>query len=104
MGLVSEIAKVAGVSVHNEGSMELISAVDIPVFLEAVKARHTYIILGLEGFLIENKNLIPEMNAIADFSSSAENPDCDGTIIKAVDFLARVGRSDLYYDIILGKR
>lgn len=67
MGLISEIAKAAKIPVDEDSSMELISAEHVFLFLETIRKLQKYRVVGLEGFRMRGNQLIPEMDAIADF-------------------------------------
>lgn len=101
MGLVAKIARDAGISVRHTASMELISAKDLAAFLEAARTRQAYIV-GLEGFRSAEGQIIPDMDAIADFTALADAPDgAERTIAEALRFLSEVKSPDLFYDVIV---
>lgn len=102
MGLIAEIARSVGVGVHQSGPTELVSGADLIKLLGAVRSRGMSV-LGLEGFRIVGGRLVPEMNAIADFSTISGSADSEETVAEALRFISRVGEPDLLYDVTFGE-
>jgi hypothetical protein len=68
MGLVDRISKLAGISVVQRGSVTLVES-EAAEFIIYFCERENIPILGVDGFRMSDRNLIPDMSAIADFSS-----------------------------------
>lgn len=100
MGLIAEVAYPVGIGVRHSGQMELVAAADLVRFLEAVRARDLRV-LGLEGFRIIGSSLVPDMDAIADFSSIGRSATNAETVDEALQFLSNVEEPDLFYEITL---
>lgn len=100
MGLIAEIANSVGVRVRLSGQTELVAAADLVAFLEAVRSRELCV-LGLEGFRVVEGSLVPEMDAIADFSTLSSSAASEHSVAEALQFLSAVGAPDLYYDVTL---
>ena len=101
MGLIAEIASSVGVGVHHSGQTELVAATDLVRFLEAVRARDLRV-LGLEGFRVVGSSLVPDMDAIADFSLITGSATSEDTVDEALRFLSDMQAPDLYYEVIFG--
>ncbi len=100
MGLALRIAKKAHINVHRIGNMELIACRDMLSFLDAARDQGICI-LGVEGFRLEGTSIIPDMGALADFSSIHENPaSCERTIIEAKQFILSIAGMDLYFEVV----
>jgi hypothetical protein len=97
MGITTEIAGLAGVRIVQFNTEELIDSKDMYLFLRAVKSRGERI-LGIEGFFIRDQKLIPDMNAIADFSSIAHVKDSD-SVLEAQHFLKSLDDQDRCFEI-----
>ena len=98
MGLTSEIAHLVGVKTVNANGMNLVSADDMDKFLDAVNQRGARI-LGIDGYFVQGENVIPDMDAIADFSDFAGAEIAD-TVSASQLFLASLHKkSDLCFDI-----
>lgn len=102
MGLVAQIASSVGISVRHSGQAELVAAADAVRFLEEVLSRDLCV-LGLEGFRVVGDRLVPDMDAIADFSSIAGGESSRETVVEALRFLSNVRESDLFFDVTLGE-
>jgi hypothetical protein len=102
MGLISDIARSAGIAVYQSGPTELVSSVDLAKFLDTVRSRGICV-SGLEGFRIVGDRLVPDMDAIADFSSIATSGDCEGTVAEALRFLSDVGEPELLFEVMLNE-
>ncbi len=100
MGLVAQIAASVDINVHQSSHTELIAAADIVRFLEAVRSRDISV-LGLEGFHMVEGRLVPDMDAIADFSSFSGGVSSEEVVAEALRFLASVRGLDLLYDVTL---
>jgi hypothetical protein len=100
VGLIAEIAFSLGIDVRYSGSTELVGASDIVRCLEALRGRNVRI-LGLEGFRISGSHVVPEMNAIADFSVMNDRGTALSSVDEAVRFVSEFGDPDLFYEVIL---
>jgi hypothetical protein len=100
MGLIAEIAISVGIGVHVSGQAELVGSADLAKFLQGVRTRRLRV-LGLEGFRIVGSSLVPNMDAIADFSSIAQSASSEDTVDEALRFLSEVKGSDLLYEVTL---
>ena len=98
MGMISEIASSVGIGVRHSGQMELVAASDLARFLEAARARNARI-LGLEGFRFIGNGIVPDMNAIADFSSIVDSAANVETVDEALQFLSHVNERGLFYEV-----
>ncbi|WP_243350389.1 hypothetical protein [Stenotrophomonas acidaminiphila] len=92
MGLVEKIASRAGLMVERRGSLRPIQSVDALAFLDQCEAEG-FRVLGIEGFARKQGALIPDMDAIADFSDA---PGC--SILEAKRSVAEVHASSLMLD------
>jgi hypothetical protein len=97
MGLTSELAHAAGVSVHRSGSLELISATDADRLLDQV-ARAGVRVLGFEGFRVTSGGTRPDMSAIADLS---DGEDSAASIEEARAVISQIGATDLFLEFTL---
>ena len=104
MGLVGSVAKDAGICIYGEDPIELISTNDMPKFLEAIRKNSDYLILGLEGFKIFKDKIVPDMDAIADFSALLASDDSATTVQAAYKFLSAVMNKDLFFYLTLHPR
>lgn len=95
MGLVEKIASRAGLTVEKRGSLRLIQSVDASAFLDACDAEGLRI-LGIEGFFRKQDALVPDMDAIADFSDAS---GC--SILDARKFVAEVKSPSLMLDFAI---
>jgi hypothetical protein len=86
MGLAAEIAEAHGVPVCRDGSMEFIALANALSFIQALRSRGI-IIYGIEGFHLRGGYVIPDMDAIGDFSGSLT---ADETALYAMDFVDSV--------------
>ncbi len=102
MGLIAEIAYSVGIGVRHSGQTELVAAADLVRFLEAARARDLRV-LGLEGFRIVGSSLVPDMDAIADFSSIGGSATSAETVDEALQFLLNVGEPALFYEVTFGE-
>jgi hypothetical protein len=98
LGLTAEIGSSAGVVVHRVGQTELVAAADLACFLHAVRDSNLHV-LGLEGFRIDGGNLVPDMDAIADFSSMAGSAPSVDTVAEALRFISEVAGPKLYFEL-----
>ncbi len=95
MGLTAEIAKSVGVNVRINGSEELISAKDMETFLDETEDRKQRI-LGIEGFMCDGENRVPDMSAIADLSNLNTS---SASIAEARRFLRSLGGGERFFEI-----
>jgi hypothetical protein len=101
MGLVAYLAELADVAVERVGALELVASKDVDAFLQAVKRRRA-VVIGIEGFRIRGNQVIPDMNAIADFSDELLDSETSAaTIEMASRFLHEVAAPDVYFDFVL---
>ena len=98
MGLIAELASSVGISIRQCGQMELIAASDLVQILEAAR-KHNARVLGLEGFHIVGNSIVPDMDAIADFSSMIDSTTNVETVDQALHFLSNVKEADLFYEV-----
>src|SRR5689334_22585026 len=68
MGLINTLAAVSHVKILSRGGSNLIKSDDTSALLRAALS-HKVVVIGIEGFHIVDDKLIPDMNAIADFSA-----------------------------------
>jgi hypothetical protein len=78
--------------------MDLIAAADLVRFLEGARARELRV-AGLEGFCVVGSSIVPDMDAIADFSSIAGTAASAATVDEALHFIAEAERADLFYEV-----
>jgi hypothetical protein len=102
MGLIAEIAYSVGIGVRHSCQTELVAAAELVRFLEAVRARDLRV-LGLEGFRIVGSSLVPDMDAIADFSSIGGSATNAETVDEALLFISNVGEPDLFFEVTFGE-
>lgn len=68
MGLVEEIADQIGIPLTRRGSLILVSADNALKLLDGCESVGLRI-LGVEGFQVRESSIVPDMDAIADFSN-----------------------------------
>ncbi len=101
MGFTTRVASGLGLKVVQRSSLELVSAPDARRIL-LVCEEEKIAVFGLEGFRIEGGATVPEMDAIADFSSSfvaTPNPFRE-TIAAARRFLDAMSDPTLLFDLV----
>jgi len=81
--------------------MELIAFNDVENFIIALHARNI-IVLGIEGFHIVDDAVIPDMNAIADFSTTSK--ESDRSISDVRRFVRNVGNASVFFDFTIETR
>lgn len=94
MGLIEEVADRAGIQLTERGSLVLVSAGDAMRLLDACESAGLRI-LGIEGFQVKENSLVPDMDAIADFSSTAS---AFSSILEARRFVNVVSSRELVLD------
>ncbi len=99
MGLTLILGRNAGIKIQEIGGLALIAFADTQVFLDACVAAGV-LILGVEGFYLNNAQVRPEMGAIADFSQIKDSKD---SVLEARSFIEAAGRPDMFFDFTLSK-
>lgn len=101
MGFTTRVASGLGLTVVQRGSLDLVSAADARRLLLVCEAQDVAV-LGLEGFRIDGNAIVPEMDAIADYSSSFRgSPDrARETIASARRFLDAMTDSTLLFELV----
>jgi hypothetical protein len=101
MGLVEDTACLIGLPVLHVASLDLVSASDVDAIASAILGRGIPI-LGLEGFVVSDGEAMPDMNAIADFSSCLGQSEWQAETLKSLStFLRSVGNPKLMFEIVL---
>lgn len=100
MDLVEEVERSANIKATVRGGLRLISFHDIPAFLEAV-SEAGFVIIGIEGFILVEHAIRPDMNAIADFS---ELTDSARSVEEAQRFFDEISHSKKHFDFVLRER
>jgi hypothetical protein len=98
MGLKELIAITAQVQIHKIDSMELIASMDMQRFLKIARKKNATL-LGLEGFLLFEDKIIPDMGAIADFSEVIDNGKMEN-YSSALQFLLLLKNKNLFFDVV----
>lgn len=101
MGFTTRVASGLGLTVVQRGSLDLVSAADARRLLLVCEEEEVPV-LGLEGFRVEGTAIVPEMAAIADYSSSFRgSPDrARETIASARRFLDSMTDSALLFELV----
>jgi len=103
MGLVAAIAHRLGLAVLQRGSLELLHlSAARKVVAACIEERAA--VLGIEGFRIRAAQTVPDMQAIADFSTLAELPWSDRvarSVAEARAFLDAMNDPELLFDLAL---
>jgi hypothetical protein len=97
MESVSDIARRARVNVLYLGALELVSARDAFAFLQAADAAGVQVI-GIEGFPVENEVVMPDLDAIADYSDGL---DPAVSIDAAKRFIEKVAQPDHWFEFTI---
>ncbi|MES1189700.1 MAG: hypothetical protein ABUS47_01350 [Steroidobacter sp.] len=100
MGLVAELAKVINIQVITKGSLDLVAMKDVNALLDEAMSRRL-LVVGIEGFHIRDEQVMPDMNAIADFSANihSDNP-VNASIHQSLRFVREVGDAEMYFDFV----
>lgn len=99
MGLNLALGRRAGVRFREAGALQLVSFADTQAFLDACEDSRV-LVLGIEGFYLENAQARPDMDAIADFSQIS---DCEESVREARSFIEAVGRPEMLFDFALSE-
>lgn len=97
MGLIEQIAELGGVNTFKHGSLVLIACEDATAFLDACKAASARVV-GIEGFWLRGASVVPDMDAIADFSAVES---VLVSVLEAKRFVENVGSRGLMLDFSL---
>lgn len=97
LSLTDEVARRAEISVRWAHGLFLVEATDAAAFLDACLAAEV-VVLGIEGFLVDENHVVPQMGAIADFSGI---DDVRKTNRAARDFVAEVGTPGMFFEFVL---
>lgn len=99
MGLSEKIAERVGVNIAKYGSLRVLTCHDAAVFLDGCEAAGVRV-LGIEGFLIREDSVVPDMNVIADFSDISSASE---SILEARRFIKDVLRHGLMLEFSLSQ-
>lgn len=101
MGFTTRVASGLGLKVVQRGSLDLVSAADARRLLLVCEEEEVPV-LGLEGFRVEGTAIVPEMAAIADYSSSFRGSAdrARETIASACRFLDSMTDSTLLFELV----
>jgi hypothetical protein len=97
MGQVRELADRVCLRYRSAGGLTLFETAEAYRFLDACLAEGK-IVLGIEGFYIDGKQVVPEMGAIADFSDVSSSGE---SIMEGRAFLGKVGALGLLFEFTL---
>jgi len=97
MGLAKQIADKYGVEILERPNSELVASKNFTSFLAACKEEGA-VIIGIEGFRLEGKTIIPEMGAIADFSDLRSS---EASASEATRFFLEVNDDSLFYNFTI---
>jgi hypothetical protein len=97
MELTEEIAGMVGIDVRRIGGLDLISFRDAGRFLDACSSAEV-LVVGIEGFFLEGRQVRPDMSAIADFSRIE---DARASVDEAKSFVKMLRSNDLLLDFTL---
>jgi hypothetical protein len=101
MGLTADVAARLGIEMRKAGSLELIRAVDADRFASAVQEMDL-VIIGIEGFHEDGGHDVPDMSAIADFSTVLEDPERVALGVRgARQFFSDVSDASMWLDFVL---
>lgn len=101
MRSILDIAESAGVTVTMHANTELIAIEDAERFVHALE-RHGLIILGFDGFFLDDPYIIPDMDMIADFSSLYREADAaQRSVAAAIRILRSAGKPGHYFDFVV---
>lgn len=94
MGLTKELGRLAGVTVARFGGLMLVESGEAEKLLDFLEG-YDVLILGIEGFFVIDQVIVPDMNAIADFSSLRSPSE---SVREARMFVKAVAKRDLFLD------
>jgi hypothetical protein len=106
MGLVSEIAGRLGLTVLSRAGMELVSLEAARNILRACEGESA-LVLGVEGFHLANDSVVPDMEALADFSGASHLPASEriaSSVADALTFLDAMSDRKLLFDLTLTRQ
>lgn len=96
MGLEADAARLAGVRTVDRGFATLVESTDA---LRIVDVCHDqeFTILGIDGFLLRGSSVVPDMDAIADFSGASWQQ----SMVLAKQFISATKRPGLWYEFVV---
>jgi len=97
MGLIQMLADEVDVRVVIRGASCLLPFEGMNAVLEACRKKGIKV-LGIEGFWPKGDALVPEMDAIADFSDQESSLD---SITDAIRFIRVAGKTGMLFDLII---
>jgi hypothetical protein len=97
--IIRSVANDERVPIMYRSGLDLVSASDMPVILAAL-GRKGLRVLGIEGFALDGAAIIPDMMAIADFSSPRS---ADQSVADAHSFIASLGSEELWYSVTVSE-
>jgi hypothetical protein len=101
VGLTAKIALLAGIEPKRAGLAQLISTKDSGAFVQALLGQDVGI-LGIEGFHVNGNQIVPDMDAIADFSGLPQDEEFNATTVEeARKFLRSISDPDMYFEFLL---
>ena len=99
MGLTLTLGRRAGIGIREVGGLQLVAFADARAFLDACVAAGM-LVLGIEGFYFDNRQVRPDMGAIADFSQMTNSKE---SVLEARSFIDAVGRPEMLFDFTLSE-
>ena len=100
MELTEQVARRAGVLVTARCALRLISLEHSSAFLDGCASERIRV-LGIEGFTIDGASIVPDSDAIADFSSLGGTYSVEESIDDARRFLRKAGRRGMLFEFTL---
>ncbi len=101
--MISDLAKSKSLGVKCVSSLELIPFESAGAFLDATEERGLTV-LGIEGFRLEGDSAVPDIKAIADFSTLLNERDAVADSARAARrFVSQVGRSGMFFEFVLAE-
>ncbi|MCL4472455.1 MAG: hypothetical protein M1539_04395 [Actinobacteria bacterium] len=95
--LTEDLARHAQINVVNIGGLHLVATTDIATFLDTCQTENV-LVIGIEGFRLEGERVLPDINAIADFSHLSNSIE---SIVEARRFFDAVDKPGMVYDFTL---
>jgi len=97
MGALEALASKASVKVRYVGALRLIPSSDARRLLEVLRQERV-LVMGIEGFRLDNDRPVPDMGAILDLSGVL---DVDEAFREARGFVNEIAAPDLFVDFVL---
>lgn len=99
MELTLVLGRRAGIAIREVGGLQLVAFADTEAFLAACESAGV-LVLGVEGFYLEDGQARPDMDAIVDLSQIRNYKE---SVLEARAFIETVGRPKMLFDFALSE-